>query len=200
MHYDGYSFSDGNRIDWFVWEPVSTAQLLTPEGLSLPLSSSHWLTTIFGGREPILLELPISRSTQVTRVLNLVVPCTVQELLEQIREFYWQKIPPEDALEDVRMDVYKIEVQRHRQTAVWLDLLGTPRVGYEGYEDQPRERRPWWWCNGRLIYEGLHRVQRGRYQVECRAAFTDPNAEVDRRGPRGGDGRPKNPDPRCTVQ
>lgn len=72
-------FSDGSKIDWFIWEPVETVQLLTLEGQSRTLGPAHWQATIFDSPDPSVLNF---RSLGTLRLLQ---PSMSSHLLTQSR-------------------------------------------------------------------------------------------------------------------
>jgi hypothetical protein len=159
------TFSDQKVIDWFVWEPVDTAQLLNEDGAAHPFTPAHMESVALSGEGSCTLSLPVSRYSETTREISLQLPCTIKQLLDAIHQFYATQIPVNDELKDIEKNQYKDNVLKNGATATWLDLIGSRFVGPDDGIVDPNVRRSPFMCNGLVRFEGLDKVSETVYTL-----------------------------------
>ena len=176
--YDANSdeFSDGFHVDWFVWEPVSTAHVcrLTCDVI-LPMTeeyaSAYVVLPMVDGvqnmTEDIELHVPVARYGHATRAIAIPrdARLDVKGLLERIHAFYQTPIGLPDLADrdDDGNDAYLTDARAKLGDGgrvVWADLIGKPVYYFSG-DASTENRRHGFSCSGAVRFEAI-RAEAGR--------------------------------------
>lgn len=155
-------------VDWFVWEPVDSAYKLGDKGAS-PLSKEDRDTIVLPREEyPTgVIRAPLGRYISAERGIPIDLPATLEDVLKAIFAFYAEPATMSDVYdaggEDYALDVEEMlqkgfsplrcEVNGVRQYSFIHEMRGS-KATLEG----KYRRHPLMDCQGKLRFEGLHRV------------------------------------------
>jgi hypothetical protein len=161
------TFSDGGWIDWFVYEPVSTAWVTFEDvkpGHKMTKEYLSTLVTFPTHKNTIELRLPVQRFGEVTRTIELPKQITISEILKRIHSFYdtpitWKDIP--NSSEDgYVIDALKNMCQNKRVT--WLNLIGS-KVPFP--KPTKGVRRSSLSCSGAVCFEEIRKNRNGSFEI-----------------------------------
>lgn len=164
---------DDSIIDWFIWEPVDTAMLVSDTEcvyITDPKWRNKrviWDTEVPSTQDTLVLKMPVSRFGLHTCSLAVPAVCTLYELLTAIYNFYDTPISL-ISLEDFTERCWYVDDAREKLKAgsvvKWRDLLGSQMYGDDNSEEKwgnlsLEKRRHPFSCNGRVRFETIRNDQ-----------------------------------------
>jgi|GEM_PF-7035716 len=157
-------------LDWWITEDPSTSYIFEENSPDKPITDDFKNMVLIPKtteRNTIILLLPISRYEDYVYEQSLILPLTIESLIETIYNFYssfithemFQNIPISDD------DMYYIDAKEKlslKEPVQIYELLGSDRLPFPIIGNQ---RRHPLYCNGLIRFEGLEHCKEHTYKV-----------------------------------